>query len=233
MTTRGKSGLLMLAAAILLLAGVAAWAQDVEGAWSPPPPWLERTQGRGPGPGRGPGQGGRPEWRRGGPPGASEADHPHISQWLRKHQDLTPEQQDEALASDPEFQKLPPERQKQLRERLRKFNLLPPEKRNRILGRMDAFEHLTPEQQEQARQIFGQVRQMPEERRRLFRRAMRQLTDVDPEQRLATIDSPEFRSQYSDEERGLMRQVVNLGVLPPKRPVPGGEQGPPSPRPDR
>lgn len=148
---------------------------------------------------------------------------PHIGQWLKKIQNLSPEEQEKALANDPEFQKLPPEQQNQLRERLRHFNSLPPEKRQRILERMDAFEHLTPEQQQQARQIFGQVRQLPDDRRHEFRKGMRKLAGMNPDQRLAAIDSPEFRGAYSDDERNLMRQVVKLNILP-QHPAPDGPE---------
>jgi DNA-directed RNA polymerase subunit F len=166
----------------------------------------------------------QPSWRGpGGPPPSTQGGprkglkRPHIGQWLKKNQNLSPQDQEKALASDPEFQKLPPEKQSQLKERLREFNNLPPEQRQRILQRMDAFEHLTPEQQEQARQIFGQVRQMPEDQRRRFREGMHQLADAKPEQRQAMLDSPEFHDKYTDEERGLMHQFVSLNVLPPER----------------
>ncbi len=155
----------------------------------------------------------------GGPPGGGPGmrrgqDHPHIGQWLKKNQNLSPEEQEKKLTSDPEFQKLPPQKQNKLLERLRQFNSLPPDQRKRIVHRMDRFEHLTPEQQEQARQIFDRVRQMPDDRRQQFRQGMRQLVDLPPDKRLAAIDSPDFRGRYNDEERGLMRQVVNLNVLP-------------------
>lgn len=167
-------------------------------------------------------QGKGPQWR-GGPGGQRRG--PHIGQWLKKNQNLTVNQQEQALKDDPEFQKLPPQQQQHLIDRLHQFNNLSPEERQKMLMRMDLFEHLTPEQQKQARDIFGQVRQMPEERRQQFRKGVRQLADAPAEQRQAMLDSQEFRSTYRDNERDLMRQIVQLNILPPK--------GAPEPPPDK
>lgn len=200
---RGLTILGMLALAVL--AALPAAAQDMV----MPPRNLRPFQGKPPdwrGPGSGQGQ------RRGGP---------HIGQWLRKHQNLTVDQQEEALRSDPEFQKLPPQQQQHLVDRLHQFNDLPPQQRQRMLSRMDAFEHLTPDQQQQARQIFGQVRQMPDERRERFRKGIRQLADAPAEQRSAILESNDFRNNYTDNERDLMHQIVQLNILPPK----GGPDG--------
>ena len=171
-----------------------------------------------------------PDWHGGGNQGQRRnQNRPHIGQWLQKNQNLSLDQQEQALRSDPDFQKLPQQQQQHLLDRLRQFNSLPPNQRQRMLTRMDAFEHLTPEQQQQARQIFGQIRQMPEDRRQLFRKGTRQLADAPAEQRQTMLDSTDFRSTYTDNERDLMRQIVKLDVLPPK----GEGQNPPPPPPDR
>ena len=162
-------------------------------------------------------QGKPPDWRGpGGPSGDKGQKRPHIGQWLKKHQNLTVDQQEQALRSDPEFQKLPAQQQQHLIDRLHEFNDLPPQQRQRMLTRMDAFEHLTPEQQKQAREIFGQVRQLPDDRRQMFRRGVRQLADAPAEQRATILESPDFHNNYSDNERDLMRQIVQLNILPPK-----------------
>lgn len=195
-------GMLVLAA----VAAVSAVAQDMVR----PPRSFRPFQGK------------PPQWR-GGPGGQRRG--PHIGQWLKKNQNLTVNQQEQALKDDPEFQKLPPQQQQHLMDRLRQFNNLPPQERQRMLMRMDTFEHLTPEQQKQAREIFGQVRQMPDDRRQLFRKGIRQLSDAPADQRQAMLDSPEFRNTFRDNERDLMQQIVKLDILPPK--------GAPEPPPDK
>src|SRR5260221_14181557 len=49
--------------------------------------------------------------------------------WVRAHHNLPPEQQEKALANDPDFKRLPPDRQAELKDHLRKFNSLPPQQR--------------------------------------------------------------------------------------------------------
>lgn len=172
---------------------------------------------------------GKPDWH--GPNGqaGNRGKRPHIGQWLRKHLNMPETQQLQALHDDPEFQKLPPEQQQHLIDRLHEFNELPPQQRQRMLARMDAFNHLTPEQQHQAREIFGQIRQLPDERRQQFRKGIRQLADAPPEQRASLLDSNDFQNNYTDHERDLMRQIVQLNILPPK----GAPEPPPGPPPDK
>lgn len=205
--TRVLCGVLV---ALLMSAPAFAWQ-----ALAGPPRGFHPYQGQGKG---------APDWR--GPAGGHGQRRPHIGQWLRKNQNLPMDQQERALRSDPEFQKLPSQQQQHLIERLHEFNNLPPQKRERMLARMDTFEHLSPEQQHQARQIFGQVRQMPPERREQFRKGIRQLADAPAEQRTGMLDSQDFQNNYTDNERGLMRQIVQLNILPPKA-APEPPAGPP------
>ena len=202
--------------AVLALAAVAA-VPGVAQRMPSPPRNLRPFQG----------QGKPPDWRGPAGQGGNRGQHraPHIGQWLRKNQNLPADQQEQALRADPEFQKLPEQQQQHLIDRLHQFNNLPPQQRERMLARMDAFEHLTPEQQEQARQIFGQIRQLPDQRRQQFRRGMRQLAEAPAKQRAGMLESNDFRNNYTDNERDLMRQVVDLNILPPKGALENG--GPP------
>src|SRR5882724_9144506 len=47
---------------------------------------------------------------------------PHAGDWLRSNKDLPPDQQERALRNDPQFKKLPPQKQEQLQQRLQRFN---------------------------------------------------------------------------------------------------------------
>lgn len=159
----------------------------------------------------------------------------HMGDWLRKHQNLPPEQQERALENDPEFQRLPPERQEHLRELLRRFNSRSPEERQRMLDRMETFEHLPPQEQQRIHQLFGQMRQLPEERRRMVHRAARRLRTMDPAEREQELNSPQFRGNFSDQERELLRGLAELdrgrgrpGDVPPAGAPPG--EPPPGPR---
>lgn len=154
------------------------------------------------------------------------AEHPlqrgHVGDWLRQYKDLPPEEQERALQNDPFFQRLPPARQQLLRQRLQHFSGLPPQQQLRMLNRMDTWEHLTPDQKQDARQIFQQMRQLTPDRRRQVMTAVRDLRTMPPDQREQVIDSPRFRSNFSDQEREMIRGVSRLPLAPSE-----GEEPPP------
>lgn len=134
--------------------------------------------------------------------------------WLRRYKDLPPDQQQQALQNDPQFQNLPPERQQRLREQLQRFNSLPPDKQQRILNRMEKWERLTPQQKEDARQMFSQLRQLPPDRRQKVQSAIEDLRGMPPAQRQQMIDSDKFKNQFSPEERGLLNGISQLPLAP-------------------
>lgn len=146
---------------------------------------------------------------------AGQRPRSHVGDWLRRHKDLPPAEQERALENEPAFRRLPPQRQEQLRQRLRHFSSLPPAQQQRILSNMDRWAHLTPAQKQQARQIFGQMRQLPPDRRRLVNSAIGDLRAMPPAQREQLIDSPRFKSLYSPQERDIMRSAAQLPLAPP------------------
>lgn len=139
---------------------------------------------------------------------------PHSGQWLRDHENLPLDQQKKALESDPQYQRLPRERQQQLMERLMRFGALPHEQRDRMLQRMETLEHLTPDQRQRARDIFRDYKQLPRDRRQDMNQALRQLEGMSLEDRQKTIDSDEYKRNYSDKERELLRGMSDLGLNP-------------------
>lgn len=154
------------------------------------------------------------------PQGSRQAGH--AGDWLRRYKDLPPDEQEKALQNDPAFQKLPPQRQQILRQRLQRFSTLAPEKQLQVLNRMETWEHLTPEQKEQARQIHQQMQQLPPGRQQMVRTAVRDLRAMPPEQREQVINSDRFKGMFSEQERGIMREVTRLPLAPPEE----GEAGP-------
>ena len=134
----------------------------------------------------------------------------HMGDWLRKHKDLSSEEQERALENDRRFQELPAERQERFRRRLRWFNSLPQEKRDRILNRMETFEHLPREQQERIRHLYGSMRRLPPERRDAVREAARRLRDMPLGERERLLNSPRFRNRFSEQEQELIRGFTEL-----------------------
>jgi Protein of unknown function (DUF3106) len=141
---------------------------------------------------------------------------PHRGDWLRKYSNLPPSEQEQQLKQEPAFRNLPPQQQNQLVDRLRKFNSQPPEKKQQILNRMETFEHLTPEQQANARSLFQRYHNLPEDQRAKVSQAYRRLRGMPPEARNQLMNSDEFRNDYSEEQRDLLRGMTDLN-LPPSR----------------
>ncbi len=138
----------------------------------------------------------------------------HAGDWLRRYKDLPPDEQEKALQNDQAFQKLPPQRQQMLRQRLQHFSNLTPEKQIQELNRMETWEHLTPEQKQQALQIHSQMQQLPPDRQRMVRTAVRDLRNMPPAQREEIINSERFKGMFSEQERGILREVTRLPLAP-------------------
>jgi hypothetical protein len=139
---------------------------------------------------------------------------PHRGDWLRKYMTLPPKQQEQQLRRDSGFQSLPPERQNHLLERLRIFNSQSPEKKAEILNRMETFEHMTPQQQQQARNLFSQYRSLPEGQKNKVSQAYHRLRGLSPSARNELLNSDDFRNNYTQQQRDLLRGMTDLNVGP-------------------
>ena len=139
---------------------------------------------------------------------------PHRGDWLRKYGNLPPTEQEQQLKQDPGFRNLSPDRQNQLLDRLRNFNNQPPEKKAQILDRMETYEHMTPEQQANARNLFQQYHNLPEDQRSKVAQAYRRLRGMPPEARNQAMNSEEFRNNFTDEQRELLRGMTDLNLGP-------------------
>lgn len=139
---------------------------------------------------------------------------PHRGDWLRKYFTLPPNQQEQELRHDPAFRTLPSDKQQQLLNRLNEFNSKSPEKKQQILNRMETYEHMTPEQQKNAQNLFQRYRSLPEDQRTQVSQAYRRLRGMPPQQRAELLNSDEFRNNYTDEQRELLRGMADLNVGP-------------------
>jgi hypothetical protein len=135
---------------------------------------------------------------------------PHFGDWLRKNLNTPPDQKQKALQSDPTFQKLPPERQQRLMNRLQWFNSLPPERQQRLLKRMEAWEHMPPEQRKQARGLLDRMQAIPDDRRRAIWDQVRSFSVMTPDERQKAMNSDQYKKGFSDDEKNLMQQWLQL-----------------------
>jgi hypothetical protein len=151
-----------------------------------------------------------------------------MGQWLQNHKNLPPDQQEKLLESDPNFKKLPLERQQQLRDRLRKFNSLPPEQRERALNRMQYMASLTPAQRQEIRDAGRELQGLPQDRQVMVHKALRHLRQMDPQERQQVMDSDRFKSTFSEQERGI---ITRLAAINPQEAASTGSSPQPSGQP--
>lgn len=145
----------------------------------------------------------------------------HSGQWLDRHRDQPFDQQRRALENDPNFRRLPAQRQQQLEQRLQRFNSLPPERQQQILQRMETWEHLTSAQKQQFRSMNSEFRSLPPERQQAVRNAIQSLRSMPPDARERAIQSGRF-NDFSPQEQQILNHAVHL-PLAPAQPNNGGE----------
>ncbi|HEY0263491.1 MAG TPA: DUF3106 domain-containing protein [Granulicella sp.] len=175
--------------------------------------------------------------QRQAPPPSARVPRPqqqeHFSQWMDRHRNMSPRDQQNALEREPGFHQLPSETQQRMRDRLTQLNNMPPQQRERLLDRTEAMERLTPEQRQQWRNSVQQLGNYPPDRRRMVAQAFRSLREMPPQQRQMELNSPRFRSQFSDQERGTLSNLLSVepyhagGMAPGPVPPPGSMPPPP------
>ncbi|MGE0405973.1 MAG: DUF3106 domain-containing protein [Candidatus Korobacteraceae bacterium] len=202
----------MALATLLVLTADAGWA--LQRAGGPPPRSRGGQQQNGDQARRGGGE--QDPNARKGPPrrGRFQGPGPHAGDWLRRHQDMSWEEQQKALQEDSTFRRLSPDRKDRLVEQMRRFYELPPDQQQRILQRIETFEHLTPEQQARTRRLYRSFRRLPDDRKRDLRGAFAELKNKSPEERNQAIDSDAYRERFSDLERDILRDASGLAGSP-------------------
>jgi hypothetical protein len=144
----------------------------------------------------------------------------HIGPWLASHQNLTPEQQQRALAQEPGFNSLPLVQQQHMQQRLSQLNSMSPEKRQRTVDHIEAMERLTPDQRTQVRGALADLGSLPPDRRHAVARSFHNLRSMPPDQRQQVMRSPQFRSEFSDQERGTLTNLMTVEPYLPPPPTP-------------
>lgn len=161
-----------------------------------------------------------------GPKVGSRPNQEHLAQWMDRHRDLSPQQQQFELRREPGFNQLPPQTQQRMLDRLTQLNSMPEQQRRRILERNEVMERLTLPQRQQVRSAMQDLGSLPVDRRRLVARAFRDLREMPVQQRQAILSSDRIRSQFSDQERNTLVNLLNVEpYLPVQRPTDGTDAG--------
>jgi hypothetical protein len=151
----------------------------------------------------------------------------HLAGWMQAHRNMPLPEQQRALDNEPGFRSLPPQEQQRLHDRLTQLNNMPPQQREKVLERNEAMERLAPPQRQQVRNAMAQLGSLPEDRRHAVSRTFYQLRDIPPAQRQAYMNSPQFRNQFSDQERGALNGLFQITPIWPPLQAQSGQPGPP------
>ncbi len=132
------------------------------------------------------------------------------------HRALSPAQQHTALEAEPGFRDLKPEEQQRLHNQLTRLDKMPPQQQRMVIQRNEAMERLSVPQRQQVRAAAQQLGSLPQDRIPVVARTFRMLRDMPEEQRRAYVNSPQYRSQFNDQERSVLGNLVNIApLLPP------------------
>jgi hypothetical protein len=155
----------------------------------------------------------------GGPvigPNPAGAKGEHLGEWMSRHNDLSPAQQQQALEREPGFRQLAPEVQQHERDQLTRLNAMPQQQRQRTLERTEAMERLSPDQRVQVRSAMSQLGGLPPDQRQVVARSFRELRELPPEQRDAALNSDRYR-YLNPVQRATLNNLIRVEpMLPPR-----------------
>lgn len=147
---------------------------------------------------------------------ATKSYRQHLPEWMEQHRNLSPQQQQQALANEPGFRQLPPETQQRMLGRLAQLNSMPPQQRMRTLERAEEMEHLAPAQRQQVRGAMAELGRLPPDRKRTVARAFRDLREMPLNQRQAYLSSEYLHRALSPQERVTLGNLLAVEpLLPP------------------
>ena len=132
---------------------------------------------------------------------------------VRQLMRMTPEQRERAL------EKLPPQRQAEIRERLQQFDNLPKAEQERRLQLSEIFAALPPEKQDLVRRQIRAFNQLPDDRRRMVGAAFQRLRRMAENERQARLASSQFQSRFTPAERQIIADLSE-NLPPPVLQVP-------------
>jgi hypothetical protein len=150
--------------------------------------------------GRGPNPAGPPpNGRRGG-------GFPPMFDQLAK---MSPEERNKALESDPHFNRMPPQRQAQIREHLERYSAMTPEQRRQMRDRFDIVNSMAPQNRDRIREVFPRWKQLPADRQQAMREEFHALSGMSAADRERRFNDPEFQKAFAPKEQQLLKDLAS------------------------
>ena len=139
----------------------------------------------------------------------------HAGDWLRRYREVPPEQQHQALESDPHFRNLPPQRQEKLRQRLHRFNTsaaAATAARAQPDGNLGAPD--TQIRKPRRDSFLRSSAILPPQRRQALDNAIRNMRTMTPEQRQQFLNSGQSKRMFTPQEQEMLGGITRLPLLP-------------------
>jgi hypothetical protein len=134
--------------------------------------------------------------------------HDAVERWNQ----MSPEERERAL------EKLPPDRRKDFQDRLDRFNKLPQSEQQQLRERYQQFLQLPLAKQDQVRKEIKQFNQLPDDRRQALSKEFEQLRSLPEADRKTKLESDEYKSKFSPDERRMLRDLSSTLGAPAKEP---------------
>jgi hypothetical protein len=134
----------------------------------------------------------------------------HLGQWMQSRSNMSLADQHRALENEPGFRNLPPQEQQQLHNQLTRLNNMQPQQRQRLIDHQDEMERMTPPQRQQLKNTMAELGSLPEDRQHAVAHAFHQALAMPEGQRQAWMNSPQFRGQFNDNERGTINHLLTI-----------------------
>lgn len=141
----------------------------------------------------------------------------HLNDWLNQHRNVPLPQQEQMLRSDPSFKTLAPNEQQQVVRQLSRVNQMPEAQRERRLARAEALERMSSQERAQVHAAGQRWASQPADRQAVMRSAFRDLRNVPEDQRATVLNSDRYKGVFSDEERGIMTEMLKAEPYQPPR----------------
>lgn len=154
-------------------------------------------------------------------PGRPGKNQQHLSQWMDTHNGMPLAQQQTALENEPGFRNLKPAEQDRMHARLQQLNQMPPEQRQRVIQRTEAMERLAPTQRQQIRGATAQLGSLQPPRRRAVASAFHSALEMPVGERQRWLNSAQVRSQFNDEERSTLNNLLLVAPAASQAGLPG------------
>jgi hypothetical protein len=93
---------------------------------------------------------------------------------------------------------------------------MPPQQRQRTIGRIENMERLSPDRRQAVRNSAQELGGMDPGRKQQVRGAFRVLREMPPSERQRVLNSPAYRSMYSDHERQILGNLLSVEPYNPR-----------------